>query len=86
MYGYEIVNGSPGECISSQDGGCDGEVALHESSTGASASFRCDRHQRAHVERLRPILEENARNYPDSDIPPAWFDATFAGESWNEPE
>lgn len=87
---YEIVNGSPGECLSDRDGNCSGEIGLHESSTGASASFRCAFHQAEQVERMRPLIERVRKDYPGFDVPgslpPPWFDPAYAGESWDEPE
>lgn len=26
--------------------------------------------------------EKTMRDYPDSDVPPSWFDPTYAGETW----
>jgi len=28
--------------------------------------------------------EKTNRDYPDSDVPPEWFDPMAAGERWNE--
>lgn len=81
--------GRPDECVGNgpddQDEH-DGDVHLYESVSGASQSWRCAAHQRRYEERMRPIVAEVRRNYPDSDTPPDWFDPSYAGESWNEPE
>ncbi|ALF01567.1 hypothetical protein AVU96_gp068 [Mycobacterium phage Snenia] len=37
-----------------------------------------------YVERVQPRMDAIRERYPDTDIPPAWFDPTYAGERWNE--
>lgn len=37
---------------------------------------------RWHMEQSRKRDEELRERYPDSDVPPAWFDPTIAGEEW----
>ena len=41
---------------------------------------RCDHHWQVRLEKD----EEDRRIYPDSPIPPAWFDPTAAGERWDD--
>jgi hypothetical protein len=40
----------------------------------------CMTHMGEHWERQERIN----RDYPDSDVPPAWFDPMAAGERWND--
>jgi hypothetical protein len=61
-------------------GPCEGEVSVYWSRSGLTSTERCEGHQRAHWDALDAI----AQRYPDSDTPPAWFDPTYAGESWND--
>jgi hypothetical protein len=49
------------------------------SATGASFA-RCDGHW---AERLREQQRIN-ETYPDSPVPPSWFDPADAGEQWND--
>lgn len=59
---------------------CGGEVFERVSRSGATVSVKCQNHQDALDERLDAI----ERVYPDSAMPPAWFDPTYAGETWDE--
>jgi hypothetical protein len=61
--------------------GCGGPVERRAplSSTGRSHS-RCERHWN---ERLKVQARIN-EDYPDSPVPPAWFDPAAAGETWDD--
>ena len=68
------------ECIENPDE-CRGEVEMRPSLTGTGTTIpRCDHHWDLRLERD----EQLRRDYPDSPIPPAWFDPTFAGERWDD--
>lgn len=60
---------------------CAGEVEFRFPLSGTGRSFaRCDKHW---ADRLQAqIYIEN--RYPDSAVPPADFDPSYAGESWDE--
>jgi hypothetical protein len=83
-----LINGSPDECLSHGDGECVGEIGLYDSSTGASASWRCGGHQEVWAAKQAKFKEENDRKYPGWDVPnspaPDWFDPMYAGERWDE--
>lgn len=75
------------ECIdrprspSSEHEACRGEVLYRESLTGTGTAIpRCDFHWGVRLD----FQEQINRDYPDSPVPPAWFDPTFAGERWND--
>jgi hypothetical protein len=71
---YCLDRGSDGE-------GCDGEVQFRTALTATAVSYpRCD----FHWERRLDKEEENRRDYPDSDVPPSWFDPFAAGERWED--
>ena len=60
---------------------CSGRVEFRMPLSGTGKSFpRCD----AHWSKRLDLEEELRRNYPDSPIPPPWFDPTYAGEHWND--
>jgi hypothetical protein len=72
------------ECINSHPDSpseCRGPVELRTPLSATGTPFpRCDFHWDK-----RLTLEDELRvNYPDSPIPPNWFDPTVAGERWNE--
>ena len=69
------------ECLEHNKGDCRGPVLDRPplSSTGISYP-RCDKHW---TQRLKD-QERITRDYPDSPIPPKWFDPTYAGEHWDE--
>lgn len=46
--------------------------------------MRCDKHFDDYAQRVGPKIAETRRRYPDTDVPPSWFDETAAGERWNE--
>lgn len=70
------------ECLRAHyDNPCQGEVTARASFGGTGALiYECVKHMDESYERNN----EHCRNYPDSDIPPAWFDPTYAGERWND--
>lgn len=69
------------ECLDEHKGGCEGTVEYRPSLTGTGMAIpRCD----AHWQKRLDFQEQHTRIYPDSDIPPAWFDAEAAGERWEE--
>jgi hypothetical protein len=74
------------KCLDARDSECVGEVGSRRSVSGATTATRCERHDRAYRDRVEPLAEETDRRYPDSEFPPAWFDPTYAGESWNPDE
>jgi hypothetical protein len=72
-------------CISDQGSACEGEVYERQTLSGSGMTFpRCDKHYAEYVERTQPKIDEVRKRYPDSDVPPDWFDPTYAGERWSE--
>lgn len=68
------------KCLNEFEGDCAGAVELRSPLSGTGRSFpRCDKHWSDRLDRE----EETRRAYPDSPIAPAWFDPTYAGESWD---
>lgn len=61
------------------DVACKGDVYTHISRSGMTSSRMCDAHFEAHND----VLDGIAQRYPDSSVAPAWFDPTYAGESWD---
>lgn len=60
---------------------CSGPVELRMPLSPSGRSFpRCDAHW---SERLA-MQEAHDVKYPNSDVPPLWFDPLAAGERWNE--
>jgi hypothetical protein len=71
---------SEAECMNRHEGGCSGPVEYRMPLSGTGRSFpRCDGHW---AERL-DVQEGIDRRYPDSPFPPADFDPTYAGETWD---
>lgn len=71
------------ECLDSYDSRvrCHGPVEFRYPLSGTGRSFpRCDAHWEARLAKQAEI----DRRYPDSPMPPADFDPTYAGERWNE--
>lgn len=65
-----------------REAGCHGPVEYRMALSASGRSFpRCEAHWHARLEDQERIN----RDYPDSPIPPAWFDPSAAGESWDEP-
>lgn len=68
-------------CLNRQEGNCVGLVSRRPSHAGTGTLItRCEGHHAKAEEKAQEIRER----YPDSSIPPAWFDPTYAGESWDE--
>jgi hypothetical protein len=69
-------------------GRCHGALELTVSKSGCTRVMRCARHARAYHERMDALEARLQRDYPGYDNPasppPAWFDASFAGERWDE--
>ena len=62
-----------------------GVVALVVALSGSGLNYvRCEKHYQDYLERVGPKIAETRRRYPDSDTPPGWFDASYAGEHWND--
>ena len=62
-------------------GGCSGDPTEYRFGYGLKGAYpRCGGHHATYLERMDAIRSR----YPDSDIPPADFDPTYAGESWDE--
>ena len=60
---------------------CAGPVEFRTPLSGTGRAFpRCEAHWDERLDRQEQIN----RDYPDSPCPPAWFDPTAAGESWEE--
>ena len=58
-----------------------GSVCLLGSWVGMRHFARCERHGMARLD----LQEEINRKYaPESDVPPAGFDPTYAGERWED--
>ena len=67
------------ECVEDPDE-CQGEVAYHSVDPGrATAAPRCDKHWQQRLQRRENSIER----FENSDVPPAWFDPSIAGESWD---
>jgi hypothetical protein len=75
------------ECVQDSDVACRGEVESYRSRSGCTVSERCDAHQDAYYERMDALEARLNADYPGYDIPgsapPAWFDPSYAGESWD---
>jgi hypothetical protein len=77
------------DCIDSyikEFGPCDGSAVVEYPALSGSGECyaRCERHYQMYVERVQPRIDEVRERYPDSPIPPLWFDPTYAGECWEE--
>ena len=71
------------DCIDSDLSPCRGEVAERYSLSGSGMRFsRCDGHYDDYVTRTQPRIDEINRRYPATA--PDDFDATYAGERWDE--
>lgn len=67
-------------CLNEEDDSCYGEITERVSAGGTCMIERCVKHWQD-----RDDLEDRLnRDYPDSDVAPAWFDPTYAGEHWND--
>jgi hypothetical protein len=64
-----------------EPGACSGPVELRMPLSPSGRPFpRCESHW---SQRLVWQAEHDER-YPDSDVPPAWFDPMAAGERWSD--
>lgn len=70
----------PTDCFDYDEASCEGPVYEYYSRSGITKATRCERHQM----QKEAKLDEIAHRYPDSDVAPAWFDPTYAGERWND--
>lgn len=69
------------QCLDGPEG-CEGAVEYRAPLSAAGRSFpRCDKHWERRLEKQDEI---NRRYAPNSDVPPADFDPTYAGERWGE--
>ena len=59
---------------------CGGPVELHLRPSDWKSFPRCERHQAARERSRRNSMER----YADSDVPPSWFDPSYAGERWED--
>lgn len=72
------------DCLDGPEG-CEGEVSEYLALSGSGLRYwRCEKHYGEYVERVQPEIDKVRQRYPDSDVPPAWFDESYAGERWNE--
>jgi hypothetical protein len=69
------------ECLraSHDSAKCSGELAERWTEHGTRI-VECHHHMTESFVRNQEIAER----YPDSPVPPAWFDPTIAGESWDD--
>jgi hypothetical protein len=67
------------ECLEESDE-CRGPVEYHTVGRALRAWPRCAYHQERRMERFENSIER----YADSDMPPAWFDPSVAGEVWDD--
>lgn len=67
------------ECLESHTEQCRGPVGWHSIDPGRHKAFpRCDKHWEDRLESRENSIEK----YENSDVPPSWFDPTYAGETW----
>jgi hypothetical protein len=60
---------------------CKGPIEFHSVDPGRAEAFpRCEKHWAKRLERRENSIEK----YENSDVVPAWFDPTYAGERWEE--
>ena len=84
-YGNEIDPASMdhADCVDFGRSSCVGDVEFHSLSftlTESSAFPRCEKHWGERLDRAENSMER----YADSDVAPAWFDPTYAGERWSD--
>lgn len=75
------MSDEPLECLDDRgENTCSGPIEYH--SVGRGNAFpRCDHHFN---QRLHRYETSDLERYADSDIAPAWFDPTYAGERWSD--
>ena len=69
------------ECLDGPSPDCSGSVEYRMALSATGVSYaRCDGHW------IRRLAEQERinRDYPDSPIPPPWFDPANAGETWDD--
>jgi hypothetical protein len=70
------------KCLEDHTGECSGPVEYRDPLSGTGQSFpRCATHWTARLKKQEEIVRKYA---PFSDVPPAGFDPTYAGERWDE--
>jgi hypothetical protein len=70
------------KCLEDHTGACSGPVEYRDPLSGTGKSFpRCAVHWSARLEKQEEI---NRKYAPFSDVPPAGFDPTYAGERWDD--
>lgn len=68
------------DCLDGPEG-CEGAVEYRTPLSGTGCAFpRCDKHWDERLDRQERIN----RDYPDSPVPPSWFDESYAGERWDD--
>lgn len=70
------------DCLSFQDPmdhSCSGDMVSYYSEAAGTLIIRCAIHQQDRDERLARAN----RAYPDTSMPPRWFDPANAGEHWD---
>lgn len=66
------------ECMNANED-CEGVVEWHSIDPGRARAFpRCEAHWRSRL----AARENSMERYADSDVPPSWFDPSYAGEVW----
>ena len=75
-----MTNLNPTDCLDYRgDDSCSGEVEYHSIDPGRTRAFpRCAKHWLDRLDQYENSLEK----YATSDVPPSWFDPTYAGETW----
>lgn len=67
-------------CLDADRSECSGRVEYRTPLSASGRSFpRCEGHWHARLREQERIDEA----YPDSPIPPSWFDPAAAGEHWD---
>lgn len=68
-------------CLEAHKNDCQGPVEYHSTDPGVRPAFpRCAKHWDERLDRMENSIER----YANSDVPPSWFDPTYAGERWEE--
>jgi hypothetical protein len=78
------VSAQPEElrCLEDNTVECSGPVEYRDPLSGTGKSFpRCASHWAKRLEKQEEIVRKYA---PFSDVPPAGFDPTYAGERWDD--
>ena len=69
------------DCLEGHTGECRGDVEYHSVDPGRAGSFpRCEHHWTQRLEQRENSIER----YENSDVPPDWFDPSYAGERWSD--